>query len=156
MTEKSLLIIPETDWSFPGCQEIPRQNGQIASKFRQPGKSDDVGEGRTAPLTDYTSKAPPAVYIIVWCIYMWSIYMAMSIRNKKAENLARQLSRATGVTMTEAIIQALEDKLQRLEKAPAANADVAAILEISKRCAALPTLDTRTDDEILGYGPDGT
>lgn len=81
--------------------------------------------------------------------------MAMSIRNPKAERLARRLADASGVTMTEAIIQALEDKLRKLEIAPVDDADFAALMNISRRCAGLPVVDARTEDEILGYSKEG-
>lgn len=40
--------------------------------------------------------------------------MALSIRNRKAEQLAREVAAQTGETMTVAVIHALEDRLQRL------------------------------------------
>ena len=54
------------------------------------------------------------------------------------------------------IIQALEDRLRKLESVPTEDADLSAIMQISRRCAALPTLDTRVEEEILGYGEEGT
>lgn len=77
--------------------------------------------------------------------------MALSIRNPRAEHLARAVARTTGETMTDAIIDALEDKLRKLESSPSADAELARIMRISRRCAALPTIDTRPEDEILGY-----
>ena len=82
--------------------------------------------------------------------------MAMSIRNARAEALAREAARKSGTTMTEAIIRALEDYVAKLRGRHAANDLVKDILAIGKRCAAYPTLDTRSEDAILGYGPDGT
>jgi hypothetical protein len=57
--------------------------------------------------------------------------------------------------MTDAIIDALEDKLRRLESRPPGDAELAKIMSISRRCAALPTIDTRAEDEILGYTAEG-
>ena len=57
--------------------------------------------------------------------------------------------------MTRAIIVALEDALRRARGRRVAPSMRDAILEISERCAALPDLDTRTADEILGYDERG-
>jgi hypothetical protein len=77
--------------------------------------------------------------------------MAISIRNKRAEELARRVARATGVIMTDAIIQALEEKHQKLEPAPVENATFAPVMSISRRCANLPTIDNRPEEKIIGY-----
>ena len=53
--------------------------------------------------------------------------------------------------MTDAIIDALEDKLLRLESIPPVDATLVRIMSISRRCAALPTINTGPEDEILGY-----
>lgn len=81
--------------------------------------------------------------------------MALSVRNPRAEELARELARRTGTTMTAAIVGALEEKLGRLEGAPVVEAAITDIMSISRRCSQLPTLDSRSDEEILGYGPKG-
>ncbi len=77
--------------------------------------------------------------------------MAISIRNPHVERLARKLARETGTTMTDAIFQALEEKVMRIERRSGETGDLRAIMEISARSAALPTLDERSEDEILGY-----
>ncbi len=77
--------------------------------------------------------------------------MALSIRNPRAEHLARAIAKTTGESMTNAIIDALEDKLLRLETRPPRDAELVRIMSISRRCAALPTIDSRPEDEILGY-----
>ena len=90
--------------------------------------------------------------------------MAMSIRNSRAESLAREVAELQQVSMTQAIIEALEHQKARLETQEGKVAGAAAggqkarllsILEIGARCAALPDLDGRTADEILGYDADG-
>ena len=40
--------------------------------------------------------------------------MALSIRNPRAEQLAREVAAESGETLTQAIIQALDEHLQRL------------------------------------------
>ncbi len=83
--------------------------------------------------------------------------MAISIRNKKAEALARDIARRKNISMTQAIIESLEEKSRTMGKAPGPEASrLTEIREIARRCAALPDLDTRTPDEILGYDEKGT
>jgi antitoxin VapB len=81
--------------------------------------------------------------------------MALSIRNPKAEKLARQVAAESGEKLTEAIIHALEERLERL-KGRRTITDVAEeIMKISLRCRALPENDQRDQDEILGYDQNG-
>jgi antitoxin VapB len=77
--------------------------------------------------------------------------MPLSIRNSEAEKLARRVSRLTGETMTEAISQSLRERLERLECDQNQDAVRKRIAKILARIDALPDLDTRTPDEILGY-----
>ncbi|MGF6228138.1 antitoxin VapB [Inquilinus ginsengisoli] len=81
--------------------------------------------------------------------------MALSIKDPETETLARELARRTGESITEATRRALEDRLRRVvgaKKAPLLLEEMAAI---RKRVAALPVLDRRSPDEILGYDEDG-
>ena len=68
--------------------------------------------------------------------------MALSIKNVKAERLARELAKERGTTVTDAVIGALEDALRRTRGRKVAPSIREAILEISDRCAALPDIDT--------------
>ena len=77
--------------------------------------------------------------------------MAINIRDRKTEKLARELAAETGETMTQAINQALEERLERLRGRSTAPDLVEEILKISKRCSAIPDRDQRSADEILGY-----
>lgn len=81
--------------------------------------------------------------------------MGLSIRNQKAEQLARQVAAETGETLTNAIIVALEERLLRLQGRKTMPDVVEEILKISQRCASLPDLDPRSPDEILGYNSNG-
>lgn len=81
--------------------------------------------------------------------------MAMSIRNPLAERLAREVAARTGETLTNAVIHALEEKLARISRTRPPEDETAEILAIARRCAALPDIDTRSPDEILGYDDDG-
>ena len=83
--------------------------------------------------------------------------MAMSIRNPDTEKLARQVSRLTGETLTEAIGKSLEERLVRLKRYRGSGREAIRkdIDEILARVDALPDLDTRTPDEIIGYDENG-
>jgi len=81
--------------------------------------------------------------------------MALSIRNKKAETLARKLSAECGLTITQVIIEALEEKLERVCGRKMIDTTFEIIMEISSRCRKLPDIDMRTADEILEYNEQG-
>ncbi len=80
----------------------------------------------------------------------------IAIRNSETERLAREVAREARETITQAITRALEERLLRLSGRASIGGLAAEIMRISERCAALPDLDTRSPDEILDYGPDGT
>ena len=77
--------------------------------------------------------------------------MALNIKHPEADRLARALAARTGETITGAVIQALRDRLQRTEGRRNPRSLIDDLREISDRCAALPVLDTRSADEVLGY-----
>lgn len=82
--------------------------------------------------------------------------MALSIKSREAEAKARELAALTGVTITTAILQAVDEKLERERRRQStAEGRYRKIMAIARRCAALPLLDTRTEDEILGYDENG-
>lgn len=81
--------------------------------------------------------------------------MALSIKNAQAERLAKELARESGTTVTSSVIDALEQALRRVRGRKTAPSVRDAILEVSERCAALPDLDTRTPEQILGYDQRG-
>lgn len=77
--------------------------------------------------------------------------MALSIRNPKAEKLAREVAAESGETITQAITNALEERLERLRGRSTATDFLEEILKISMRCSAIPDQDPRSTDEILSY-----
>jgi antitoxin VapB len=85
--------------------------------------------------------------------------MVLNIKSAETDRLARELSALTGESITEAVTKALELRLERerhgrdhLER----DRLRALIDEIRERAARRPVLDTRSDDEILGYNELGT
>ena len=76
--------------------------------------------------------------------------MALSIRNPKAEKLAREVAAETGENVTEAIIHALEERLIRLKGRRSTTEIADEIMKISIRCRTLPEVGRRGANEILG------
>jgi antitoxin VapB len=81
--------------------------------------------------------------------------MALSIKSQETERLARLVAKQTGETITGAIEQALKERLERLRRRKTESGRLERILEIANRVAALPQIDDRSDDEILGYDENG-
>lgn len=81
--------------------------------------------------------------------------MPLSIKNEATERLARQVANETGESLTEAIQRSLEERWQRLKQGRKAHILSSQIEDLLRRVDALPTLDHRSEDEILGYGEDG-
>jgi antitoxin VapB len=82
--------------------------------------------------------------------------MALSLKDKETDRLARETVTLTGETITEAVRSALYERLARERLRRGEAAGLAARLEaLGKECAALPDFDTRTPDEIVGYDENG-
>jgi antitoxin VapB len=82
--------------------------------------------------------------------------MALSLKDKETDSLARQVASLTGESLTEAVRGALRLRLRdeqlKRGQSPWNDAEIDAILQ---RFRALPLLDDRSDDEILGYDENG-
>ncbi len=82
--------------------------------------------------------------------------MALSIKSREADQLARKLAATTGESITDAVTVAMRERLAREErKRESKEALLADIRAIVDHFASLPVLDTRTADEILGYDENG-
>ena len=81
--------------------------------------------------------------------------MALSIKNAKAEKLAREVAAQSGGNITQAIIRSLEDRLERLHGQRTGTNLKGEILKIARRSGRLPDLDPRQPDKILGYDRHG-
>lgn len=78
--------------------------------------------------------------------------MSINIKNEQADKLARELSELTGETITETVIKALLERLEREKsKQTAAIPLQEELLAIARRYRALPQIDHRSEEEILGY-----
>ena len=81
--------------------------------------------------------------------------MGISIKNEQTERLARELARETGESLTTAIRLAMEERLERVEGRRSPQDKLRLARVALRRVDALPVLDARTPDEILGYDEHG-
>jgi antitoxin VapB len=81
--------------------------------------------------------------------------MTLSIKNGETERLARQVASETGESLTEAIQKALQERWERLKIRRRSHALADQVEDLLRRVDALPTLDSRSEDEILGYDEHG-
>lgn len=81
--------------------------------------------------------------------------MALNIKDPGTDRLARELAELTGESITVAVGTAVKDRLERLSGSIPSEKRGEEMLRIAEEAAALPVLDPRTEDDILGYGRDG-
>jgi antitoxin VapB len=80
----------------------------------------------------------------------------LSIKDSEAHALATELARRTGQTLTDAVKEALRDRLQReRNRGSETSRVVARVMEIAQRIAASPDLNPRSPEEIIGYDEHG-
>jgi antitoxin VapB len=91
----------------------------------------------------------------LWIATQGVVHTALSIKNSETERLARQVAKETGESLTEAIQKSLKERLQRLRQRHHARLLTENLEDLLRRVDALPTLDTRPEDEILGYNKEG-
>jgi antitoxin VapB len=82
--------------------------------------------------------------------------MAILIKDHEADQLIRRLAERTGESITDAVKQAVRE---RLERVPLTEDEIAArkrkLAELYAKWDAMPTVDDRTPDEIIGYNESG-
>ena len=81
--------------------------------------------------------------------------MALSIKDRETELLARQLAAHTGETITVATRRALEERLKRMGSQARRAALVEDMEAMQRRLSALPVLDHRSPEEMIGYDENG-
>lgn len=74
--------------------------------------------------------------------------MALSIKSDEADRLARELAARTGETLTEAVLQALRERLLRVSGRTRSGALVERLLAIGQRASALPKTEHRPEDRL--------
>ena len=80
--------------------------------------------------------------------------MALSIKNPEADHLARELAATTGESLTDAVVVALRERLER-ERRNRRPGIASRLRQLARETRQLPVLDPRHPDEILGYDDDG-
>ncbi|MGF1550110.1 MAG: type II toxin-antitoxin system VapB family antitoxin [Sphingomonadaceae bacterium] len=77
--------------------------------------------------------------------------MPLNIRNEETYRLVRQLSQATGESMTQAVQRAVRERLERIGHGATRPREGIAerLMELADELAAQPTLDERHPDDIL-------
>jgi antitoxin VapB len=80
---------------------------------------------------------------------------ALNIKNPETIDLARRLAATTGESITEAVTRALRERLAVVSSKPDTARLKARVARIQTLVASLPDLDTRSDDEIIGYDERG-
>ena len=73
----------------------------------------------------------------------------LNIKNPEARQLAMELSRMTGESVTQAVTTALRERLERLRKLRCREGVAEKLMAIADELAHLPVLDAREPDEIL-------
>ncbi len=82
--------------------------------------------------------------------------MALSLKDKETDRLARAIAALTGETLTDAVRVALAERLERVRLRRGDGPCLAdQLIEIGRHCATLPDLDSRKPDEIVGYDQNG-
>jgi len=81
--------------------------------------------------------------------------MPLNIKNIATERAVRDLAAATGEGITTTVRRAAEERLQRVRRSGGARRLKNELLAIGAHCAALPDLDTRPAETILGYDENG-
>jgi len=83
--------------------------------------------------------------------------VAPNFIDKEIDRLARRVAALTGETMIEAIRKALAERLERERLRCGQSVRLAnRLMEIGRHCAALPDIDIRSPDEIVGDTESGT
>ncbi len=87
--------------------------------------------------------------------------MPLSIKNDEAHRLAEELAHLTGESLTQAVTEAIRQRLERESRkrersgiARKRSGIARKLVSIGRRCSFRPLTDSRTPDEIL-YDKDG-
>lgn len=81
--------------------------------------------------------------------------MSLNIKDPTTDRLARELAELTGESITVAVGTALKDRLERISGSVPSQRRFEEMRRIAREASSLPIVDSRPEDEILGYGNDG-
>lgn len=80
--------------------------------------------------------------------------MALSIKSEEADRLARELAEVTGESLTQSVVVALRQRLDRVRRASAIGVEER-LSRLAEDVARLPVVDDRSAEEIVGYDERG-
>jgi antitoxin VapB len=75
--------------------------------------------------------------------------MGLNIKSPQAHELAAELARLTGESMTKAVTEAIRERLERERRKRDEDKLFAELMEIAEQCAAYPRRDDRSLEELL-------
>ena len=81
--------------------------------------------------------------------------MSLSIKHPEADRLARRLAQRTGEGITEAVLKAIRERLEREERKSSPLSVKDELTAVQQRLARLPVLDNRSPEDIIGYDASG-
>jgi antitoxin VapB len=81
--------------------------------------------------------------------------MPLSIKHPEADRLARELADETGESLTDAVIGALRERLERQRGRRTRRRLAEDVARIQARYQKLPLQDARSAEDILGYDEHG-
>lgn len=81
--------------------------------------------------------------------------MAINLKNPEAERLVRELVELTGESLTDAVTEAVRERLERKRRGTSRSTAYERIRAIQQRVRERPLLDSRSADEIIGYDEHG-
>lgn len=81
--------------------------------------------------------------------------MRLNIKDPETHTLAKRLASLTGESLTQAVKQAVQERLARVEKSRRAIPLADELDHIALHCAGLPRRDRRSAEQIIGYDERG-
>ncbi len=129
---------------------------ELLANWERARRNEPPARHRPAGVTrrSWTSPTPALPCMAEVCYVIYTSSMALSIKSDEADQLARELAAETGETLTEAVVIALRERLDR-EHARHAASMRTRLARLAADVAALPVADTRKPEEIIGYDDAG-
>lgn len=81
--------------------------------------------------------------------------MALNIKSPEVDRLARELSVATGESLTQAVETALRERLERSRDRDRRTRITGRLAALAGEFQAVPVADARAPEEIVGYDEHG-
>jgi antitoxin VapB len=75
--------------------------------------------------------------------------MSLNIKSPEAHDMAAQLARLTGESMTKAVTEAIRERLKSEKRKRDEDKLFAELMEIAEQCAAYPRRDDRSLEDFL-------